>query len=382
MKYFIPTYSEARSYCVNEQFYFTTHWVEGYRIDLFNYNDYRVWYDEFLPNKKEMRGLAFIFNDNIHPDIEYPTEYLNDNVFNHSIALEKFWNVNQVSGTQFELLKDEPILSIYEKVDGSIINFIKLPNNKIVAKSKMSFASLQAIAATRIYNENTNIKKFVNSQLEINNSVTFEYVAPTNQVVLYYKEENLILLRVRDNKTGEYIDIDAFKGLSKAVNHTSEYRTLAELNVALKQLKGVEGYVVQLPTQMVKWKTDWYFDHHKLYTNNLNYENLLIEMILDNTIDDVCSQIQLDDAKQEQIKTIRFKLSLKITEIENIIIPIIKTFSGNFKEFAIEYRTHEYFPMIMQVVRNNSVIRDVVINRIKKDTKQQMNAIAFLNDIN
>jgi hypothetical protein len=36
---------------------------------------------------------------------------------------------------------------------------------------------------------------------------TFEYVSPMNRIVLRHLQEELILLRMRDNKTGEYLDL-------------------------------------------------------------------------------------------------------------------------------------------------------------------------------
>jgi hypothetical protein len=39
---------------------------------------------------------------------------------------------------------------------------------------------------------------------------TFEYVSPMNRIVLRYLQEELILLRMRDNKTGEYLDLNDY----------------------------------------------------------------------------------------------------------------------------------------------------------------------------
>jgi hypothetical protein len=65
--------------------------------------------------------------------------------------MNKFFNLNQTECSSYELVKEEKIKGIAYKEDGSIISFIKLPNNKILAKSKTSFESEQAIEAQKIY---------------------------------------------------------------------------------------------------------------------------------------------------------------------------------------------------------------------------------------
>ena len=61
--------------------------------------------------------------------------------------LQKFWNLNQVAETQYSAVKYKIISNIYDKADGSLITFIKLPNNKIIAKTKGGFDNSQAIEA-------------------------------------------------------------------------------------------------------------------------------------------------------------------------------------------------------------------------------------------
>jgi len=387
--YYIPNYKESRQFCENEQFYFTTHYLDGFRIDLFNYNDFKVWYEEFLPNKKEMRGLAFVFNENVKEGVDYSVEFLNENVFNTYIALEKFWNVNQVPETQLDKLKDLKITSIYEKVDGSIVTFVMLPNGKIYTKSKMSFKSEQAVLAHEIFLNNKSINTFVTYCLQNNLSPVFEYVSSSNQVVLHYSTEDIILLRVRNNTTGEYLNLTEFNtdGITKSIDYTSKYKNLDELIVAMETLENIEGFVVQFNHNYhVKFKTKWYFQHHKLYTNSLNFNNLLIELILDNKIDDVISQIQLDEFKLIQIKEVRTKLNKYTDDLIEFFNTI--QFNNNYKELAITYKKHKYFSLIMSVFRksNNLQDKEVVITEIhsyiKNETKYFQKANEFLNSIN
>ena len=80
---------------------------------------------------------------------------------------------------------------INNKEDGSISSFVKLPNGKILGKSKMSFESDQAIGMNRIYNKNKDVKSFVDWTLDNDIIAIFEYVSPTNKIVLNYTKEDM-----------------------------------------------------------------------------------------------------------------------------------------------------------------------------------------------
>jgi hypothetical protein len=58
--------------------------------------------------------------------------------------------------------------SIYNKEDGSVASFVKLPNGKVLGKSKMSFESDQAVGINRVYNTNEDVKNFVDWTLDDN----------------------------------------------------------------------------------------------------------------------------------------------------------------------------------------------------------------------
>jgi hypothetical protein len=59
------------------------------------------------------------------------------------------------------VVKDFKIKSIYNKEDGSVASFVKLPNGKVLGKSKMSFESDQAVGINRVYNTNEDVKNLL-----------------------------------------------------------------------------------------------------------------------------------------------------------------------------------------------------------------------------
>ena len=123
---FIPSYDEAVAICQrNPVFYETKHKVHGYDVSVFNYR--LATYDDFRSeNAFEMRGLTFVFNSD-------------GTLYKRFLGLHKFFNVNETEITQAHDIKDYEVINVSEKLDGSLITFIELPNGEIVPKTKNAF---------------------------------------------------------------------------------------------------------------------------------------------------------------------------------------------------------------------------------------------------
>ena len=120
----LPNYQDCLDLCnyANSPFYETKLFIDGFPISLFNY---RLSSNQDFERKfaKELRGICFVFNTD-------------GSLFKRFILLDKFFNLNQVKETSFDVVKNYQIKSINNKEDGSLATFIKLPNGKVVAKSK------------------------------------------------------------------------------------------------------------------------------------------------------------------------------------------------------------------------------------------------------
>lgn len=312
----------------NSPFYEIKTNLDGFNISMFNYrlasfNDFQI------PGGSEMRGLTFVFNS--------------DDTYTTFPLLEKFFNLNQVANTLYSEVKDLKVKSVYNKEDGSIASFIKLPNGRVLGKSKMSFDTDQAIGITRVYNTNSSVKRLVDWTLDNNITAIFEYVAPTNRIVLRYTNEDLILLRLRNNLTGELLNLNDFKDIIGDVYVAPmEEFSLNELVEMAKYVENKEGWIVEFDNGlMLKVKTEWYFLRHGIMTNDLNRENVLIGYILDDTIDDVISQIPLEDVESRDrvnnlIEIVKKELDLKVESILNAY-EFYKTI-GNRKDYALNYK--------------------------------------------
>lgn len=392
--YKIPTYEEAVTMTIGKRyvseidqyldaaFYESKFVVDGYNISIFNYR--LASYKDFSDNLAwEMRGLTYVFDK----DGTYKTYRL----------LHKFFNLNQVEETQYSVVKDRKVKSVYSKEDGSVGSFIRLPNGKVVAKSKMSFESEQALGMLSIYNNNDEIKIFVDWSLDNDLVAVFEYVAPHNRIVLRYAKEELILLRLRDNNTGEYLDLEDYKDKIGSIRTAVKYNyTLDELVDMCKSVEDIEGWVVDLDGLFVKMKTAWYFSLHGLLTDDLYRENRLIAYILDEQIDDVMAQIPEED-KESHIRVDRI-IAAVTKEVDRRVNSIMKdyevykTMADGFdwdnsvreglmrKRYAQLYKKSENFSAVMALVQGKDVY-NIVKDKLAKETYRLENARMLLKNI-
>ena len=340
VKYSIPSYEEAVEMCSKPDaaFYETKTEVDGFPVSIFNYR--LAQFSDFnlpLENKPEvkafeMRGLTFVFNKD-------------GSLYKRFVLLEKFFNLNQVEKSMYSVVKDYKIRYVNNKEDGSIASFIQLPNGKIVGRSKMGFDNDQANGINKIYKINSDINSFVTWCLNSDIVPIFEYVAPHNRIVLRYSQEELILLRLRDNKTGKHIDIKDHldKIASIKIAPFEDDHTLDDLIEKSKTEAEREGWIVQFDNDhMVKIKTDWYCQRHGLLTNDIYREHIIIGYILDDKIDDILGQIPEDEGEaHERIQKI---ISIVKREINNIVSQINLAYSefvksgADKRDYAINHR--------------------------------------------
>ena len=355
----IPTYEQALELCSGEDvpFYESKMVVDGFNVSVFNYR--LAQYKDFanpIPDKPElkgyeMRGLTFVFNED-------------GSLFNRYVLLEKFFNLNQVPDSLYSVVKNYKIKFVNNKEDGSIASFIKLPNGKVIGKSKMGFDNDQADGINRVYKTNKEIKSLVDWSLDNNIVPVFEYVAPNNRIVLRYPSEELILLRLRDNVTGKHIDIRDHLdkvGSIRVSPFEDEIKDLDQLIELTATQVDKEGSIVTCEDEMgrdffFKIKTPWYMSLHGLLTDDLYREHIIIGYILDDKIDDILGQIP-EDEKEAHIRInkiidiVKKSISDKVSEIEKDYRQYV-SMNISKKDYAINYRKNNpNFGFVMNMVK-------------------------------
>ena len=323
-----------------------------------------------------MRGLTFVFDRD-------------GSLFDRYVMLDKFWNMNQSPCSMYSIVKDYKIKSVYNKEDGSIASFVKLPNGRVIARSKTSFISEQAVEIQKIYDRWPNVRQFVNFCFDKNIVPIFEYVSPTNRIVIPYANTDLILLRMRDNLTGEYLDLtdysDRLDGITVAPSMDHSLEELVELKDVIE---GKEGWIVQFENgKMVKIKSKFYCDLHGLFTQELNRENTLISLIIDEKIDDIISQLGEESSKREEVDEISRIVNDEMSKVSEIVDGLIEEFLSDpnqsehyrKKHFALKYRKHPYFGLAMSVVNGKDKMENIKF-RIKEETKNLLQARKWLEN--
>ena len=355
----IPTYEQALELCSGEDapFYESKIVVDGFNVSVFNYRlaQYKD-FDNPIPEKPElkgyeMRGLTFVFNED-------------GSLFNRYVLLEKFFNLNQVPESLYSVVKNYKIKFVNNKEDGSIASFVKLPNGKVIGKSKMGFDNDQADGINRVYKTNKEIKSLVDWALDNNIVPVFEYVAPNNRIVLRYPSEELILLRLRDNVTGKHIDIRDHLdkvGSIRVAPFEDEIKDLDHLIELNATQVDKEGSIVTCEDEMgrdffFKLKTPWYMSLHGLLTDDLYREHIIIGYILDDKIDDILGQIP-EDEKEAHIRInkivdiVKKSISDKVSEIEKDYRQYV-SMNISKKDYAINHRKNNpNFGFVMNMVK-------------------------------
>jgi T4 RnlA family RNA ligase len=378
--YFLPTYQECREICdANDNFTFfeTKHCIDGYKISIFSY---RLAMPTIFTNPiaskpeikaHEMRGLTFVWNED-------------GSLYQRYLLMDKFFNLNQSECSAYSLLKDEKIKEITYKEDGSILSFIKLPNGRIIAKTKASFEADQAIRAQALYEGNTSINIFVNYCLNNNIVPIFEFVSPMNRIVLRYDKTDLVIIKLRDNLTGKYISInDLPKSVvdGNTLVKTFDNLSLDDLITKCEVDKDYEGYVVTFESgKMIKLKLLDYIALHNLHTEDLHREDAIISLIIEEKIDDILAQLVEGDERRVMILELIDLVNHHIMRECHEIKALYEKFDGNRKDFALTYRKDVHFASVMRILNQNMEIVDIVKAKVLHDTFYLMNARKWIEE--
>ena len=345
--------------CETDTFYRTTDIVNGYQVEFYNYR--LASYTDFINNNAlELRGIMFIYDHTTEEWIRH-------------IALRKFFNLNQTIGYMAEDFKGKKILDISEKFDGSMITFVKFPNNKIIAKTKMKFDSPQAIEAQNLVNNNPVLLMNIENMINKGWTPIFELVSPTNQIVLFYERPELKLLQVRDTSSGKYLDISmVFEEFPiferKLFSMPDSNATPIEYFLEFQEhAKDIEGIVFTTEETLVKVKTIWYMNLHHNITEELKLHNL-IPVILNEQVDDLIALLK-DVQKRNFINEVQIQLEKIYNNMVQEIIELYKEFKifETKKEFAIKYNQHIHFHTVMRIYNIDENEIEEVVEKVAKN---------------
>ena len=337
-----------------DAFYSSVQEIDWYFIESFSYRmaGYEIFQNEFW---KEMRWIAYIYGK----EIEKPELF--------TFAYHKFFNYSEWE--TISEIKDLEIESIQDKIDGSLIMFWKLPNGKIIAKSKTSINSEVAIAANNILNNDLVLYRFVEKYLDIWIYPIFEYIWPDNRIVVSYEKSELVFLWMR-KITGEYIDTNNLEYIRYTeIPHISISKIiwvndLEELLDKQKKDEWYEWFIVNFKWgYKLKMKLLTYILKHKA-KDNIGNQKKLIEICLNEEADDLRALFVNDTISLDIINTTEKKVFDFYNKVIHETELLFNKYSEIFKKYnnisdndekrvirknlVMETIKSEYFWLIMQ----------------------------------
>lgn len=276
-----------------------------------------------------------------------------------SRPLHKFFNLAERQEVQPAVLPWDKMTAVYDKMDGSMITtgFI---HGDFFTKSKKSFDSDVSVSAYDFVKRNQKYHAFSKYCADAKLSPIFEFTSPKHRIVLRYSEENMTLLHVRHNVTGEYMDAKALAAKFDIPYNNPLYGqeiNMQELLKTLNTAKDIEGYVIQFASgEMVKVKTKWYMDLHHAVT--FMRERDIARLVVEEKIDDYIAFLQLNAPEVDltHINRIIDTVKSQIETIAGEVDVIVESFKGQtFKEVAMAMKGHQYFGFVMTQVRGGTV---------------------------
>lgn len=258
------------------------------RVFSYNFASYSDW---VLPGALECRGIMFEMQD------DKPVRIM-------ARPMEKFFNLNE---TPFTMNLDfSKVQHIAAKADGSLISSF-VDQGSLFFKSKTSISSDQAGSASALVREDKHNDLYhrLTALGHAGYTVNMEYVAPTNRIVLAYQEPQLIVLNVRHNETGEYVDFAEIHADPVLRKYMTEIYSVPEnfqdFVDSTYDATDIEGYVVYMSDgTKFKLKTKWYVALHHTkdsITNNVR----LFEAVAAGSSDDLRTMFTDDAWSQAKI---------------------------------------------------------------------------------
>lgn len=214
-----------------------------------------------------------------------------------SRPFHKFFNVNEKEETQAHALDLSRPHMVMDKLDGSMIRPV-VQNGMVRLATKMGVTDI-AIEAEQLLQPDQ--YDWLEDMMFDGFTPIFEYVAPTNKIVVEYAEAKLILTAIRNTVTGEYVDGEGLRLMNSAWSPFEVVRTdnsIFDFNAYLtyaRDQQGREGDIIRFADgHMVKVKNDWYVQIHKT-KDIVRVDRNIIELVLGETIDDTRAMLDPSD---------------------------------------------------------------------------------------
>jgi RNA ligase len=231
---------------------------------------------------------------------------------------------------------------ILDKLDGSMVHTCATPMG-IYLMTRMGVTEVAEKADKFLCANPVKFSRLFNYLSPDFYTFIFEYVAPTNKIVLDYAEEDLILTAIRHTVNGTYLFYDELQELAKAsgVKLVEAFpfegfdNNMERIAGNIAEQTNTEGYVIRFDTgAMLKIKCDEYVRKHRT-KDLISSPKGICSLIVENNLDDVLPQ--LDEGVQKQAVEYQSKILGKIEHLAiNLAFFVKAREEYSQKDFALD----------------------------------------------
>ena len=314
--------------------------------------------------RRECRGLLF-----------YPDGRI------MSRRLHKFFNVNERDETAAHLVDLGQPHVILEKLDGSMITPVYTPYGiRWGTKMGITEVSMQAELHVARFGQYTD---FAERCLAEQVTPIFEWCSRQQRIVVDYTEDQLVLIAMRHNVTGEYLSYDvltyngAYWHIPVVQAYAGTTGNMEALIAETRAMEDAEGWIIRFDDgHMLKIKGDWYVRIHKT-KDNLIWEKNVIELLINEKMDDIKPYMLDHDLRRVEAFETDFWIGVNdtVNRYERYFQTVLS--SGlDRKQYAQNWmptiREQDPFAPIFVFARfDNKDPRQLIMDQIRKNTGTQ-----------
>lgn len=290
----------------------------------------------------------------------------------------KFFNVGEREETQLNKINLYEPHVVLEKLDGSMIR--PIPDKEGFRLATKAGVTDVAMNAEVFIGDKSHYSTFIKKCIQKQITPIFEWCSRKNRIVVDYPEDQLILTGLRYNNDGLYVDYQTMLNYATAWNipvvKAVDGLSVQNIDLFVNQVRewdDGEGIVLRFDTgHMVKVKADQYVLRHKT-KEQINSEKNVINVILDDSVDDLIPLLTPEDANRLQ----EFQHSFWVN-VENVCVDIQDTYKKidngqsqkDFATLVVPSLLPQYQPFMFKL-RKGFAIKDLVLEQIRKSSGSQ-----------
>jgi len=255
-----------------------------------------------------------------------------------SRPFHKFFNIGEKQETQVNKIDMSRPHVIMEKMDGSMIRPIVVDGQlRLATKMGITDVSEQAEAWLASHSHTEHLKQWMRWCYDLEVTPLFEWVSKDNRIVLEYDKEDLVLLAMRCNETGEYSMPDACP-FTVVPQYGSLEGNLQNYVERQHEVEGREGDIIRfIDGHMLKVKNSWYVRIHKVL-DRIRFDRNIVDLIINEQVDDIIPVLPQDQADRVRDFEQRFWDAFNSTEdaLMMLYLEAKNDYDGDRKRIALE----------------------------------------------